>query len=408
MSYQIRELEVTRPLPGLALGEGETGAAFLLRRKGRPIAFWMEELPANCVLSPSDLARRISQEAREKLVCESLRDELAVAPEPSRLPSLCVVVCTKDRPERLARCLRSVRALEWDALGSAVRAELLVVDNAPSNEQARELVSTFDDVRYVLEPRPGLNFARNRALHATSCDLLAYLDDDVTVDSGWLQGLMEAWAENPDAAAFTGQVLPYALATRAQVLFEQRGGFRRGFEKVRYGRALVGEELYPCSAGIFGTGANMAFQRATLEELGGFDEALDTGAALPGGGDHDIFYRVVRAGHPLVYEPGYLVFHEHRREIGALRRQYGESWGRGLMAFVAKSYAQDAPQRSKLRRLVVRWFLRRIRELVKSFGAQGPLRPDMVTAELWGGVVGLCGEYGRSLRRVERIRSEYA
>jgi hypothetical protein len=51
---------------------------------------------------------------------------------------------------------------------------------------------------------------------------------------------MEAWAENPDAAAFTGLVLPYELATDAQILFEQRGGFRRGFEKIRYGQVLPG------------------------------------------------------------------------------------------------------------------------------------------------------------------------
>ena len=90
------------------------------------------------------------------------------------------------------------------------------------------------------------------------------------------------------------------------------------------------------------TGCNMAFRRDVLLEIGGFDEALDTGAPLPGGGDLDIFYRIIRAGYVLVYEPSYMVFHEHRESVSALRRQY-YTWGLGLMAFVEKSYRNDRP-----------------------------------------------------------------
>jgi hypothetical protein len=39
----------------------------------------------------------------------------------------------------------------------------------------------------------------------------------------------------------------------------------------------------------------MILRRDLLLEIGGFDEALDTGKPLPGGGDLDIFYRVIRA-----------------------------------------------------------------------------------------------------------------
>ena len=106
--------------------------------------------------------------------------------------------------------------------------------------------------RYVLEPRPGLNFARNRAIAEARGALLAFLDDDVVVDRHWRRGLAEAVGENPDAVAFTGLVLPLELATRAQVIFEQRGGFRRGFEKIRYGARLPGNPLYPQGPGYLG------------------------------------------------------------------------------------------------------------------------------------------------------------
>jgi hypothetical protein len=47
-----------------------------------------------------------------------------------------------------------------------------------------------------------------------------------------------------------------------------------------------------------------------LLELGGFDDALDTGPPLPGRGDLDIFYRLVRRGYPLIREPKLLIYQQ--------------------------------------------------------------------------------------------------
>lgn len=407
MSYSIADIEVTQPLPTLSVDEGETGLAVLLRRKGKPVGFWMEEISPQTVLTPDDLSAWISDEEDETLLAESIREELESPVEPDRLPSLSIAICTKDRPEHLSRCLDSLKALPSSVFGRPVSVEILVVDNAPSDRQTQELVASHPEVRYTREPRPGLNFARNRALQEARGELMAFLDDDVTVDPGWLGGLMEAWADNKDAAAFTGLVLPAELETKAQILFERRGGFRRGFERTRYhGQERPGNPLYPCGAGIFGAGANMAFRRDVLLELGGFDEALDTGPPLPGGGDLDIFYRVIRAGYPLVYEPQYLAFHRHRRELEGLRGQY-RSWGLGFMAFVAKSYRADPEQRSKFRWLIGWWFKDQLRQLLKSLLGRHVLSPTMILAELWGGIVGLCGEYARSSNRVEQIRHRY-
>ena len=82
-------------------------------------------------------------------------------------------------------------------------------------------------VKYVMEPKPGLNFARNRALKESTGQMIAFIDDDVTVDRHWLEGLRRAIAQHPDAAAFTGLVLSSGLATEAQILFERGGGFEK-------------------------------------------------------------------------------------------------------------------------------------------------------------------------------------
>ncbi|HET6469266.1 MAG TPA: glycosyltransferase, partial [Geminicoccaceae bacterium] len=273
-----------------------------------------------------------------------------------------------------------------------------------SDDATWRLVQDRPGLRYEVEPRPGLDFARTRAVAAASGELLAFLDDDVVVSPGWLRSLLEAWAENPDLGALTGQVLPLACATEAQLLFERRGGFRRGFAKARWGRECAASAwFHPCNAGSFGAGCNMVFSARLLRELGGFDEALDTGPPLPGGGDLDMFYRVIRAGRPLVYEPSMVVRHEHRREMAQVRRQYW-SWGLGFMAFVAKCRRTDPALHKQQRRMIAWWFWKELRQVGASLRGRYPLPPSFALAELWGSIAGLLGGYSRSERRIARLR----
>ncbi len=409
MPYQIVEIEATGPLSPVVLSPRENGVAVLLRRRGRPVAFWMQSLRRGTRIEEEEMSRLIAEKAGEKLLAENIREELRALAPPSEqdsdaLPSVCIAVCTKDRPQMLERCVRSILAL--DRGDKATRVEILVVDNAPCDEATRQVVDSLPGVRYAREPKPGLDFARNCALRECRSDLLAFLDDDVVADRGWLLGLVEAWRENPDAGAFTGLVLPLELGSRAQILFESCGGFGRGFEKIRYGQTRPSNPLYPCGAGMFGAGANMIVRRDVLLQLNGFDEALDTGRPLPGGGDLDIFYRVIRAGHPLVYEPNCAVFHQHRRDMRSLQRQYW-SWGLGFMAFVAKCSQTDPSQRPKLRALVVWWFKNQLRQLAKATLGRHVLPAPMLWAELRGGVTGLLGEYGRSKGRIFAINRSF-
>lgn len=417
MSYPIITLEITRPLPAIALRRRDNGIALLVRCHDKPLGFCLVPLTraerAQNVLTPQFLLRCWERHGHPRLgtaVLEArLRAELAPALTASPgLASLTVAICTKDQAENLKRCLASIQALDPCVREQRVDVEVLVVDNAPSDlsthRVARAATGPFA-VRYTLEPKPGLDFARNRALHESRGELLAFVDDDVVVDRGWLAGLLEAHADHPDAGAFTGLILPLELESRAQLLFEQRGGFRRGFDTMRW-EPYSPDPIYPRGAGVFGTGANMAFRRDLLLELGGFDEALDTGRPLPGGGDLDIFYRVVRAGYPLIYEPRYLLFHQHRREMKALRRQYW-SWGSGLAAYAAKHYAAEPDRRRGWRALGRWWFGYKWERLRLALRRPHRLPPYLVLNEIWGGVQGWCGEYRRSQARIAQIRREH-
>lgn len=402
MSYQILDLDLPAPIGDAELSPGRKGFAVLVRHGGRPIGFFMQEAGVSRTIPGERLRELVARHCGVKLLQEAIRTELGGPERDWTPPSVSVVICTKDRPRMVRRCLASLVSIR--AASPYADLEIMVLDNAPSDESTRQEATRLPRVRYVREPRPGLNFARNRALQEASGEIIAFIDDDAVADREWLAGLFEGLRENPGAVAVTGLVLPYELETPAQILFEKAGGFRRGFDKIRYDRRNERLDPYfPCGAGIFGAGCNMAFRREVVLQLGGFDEALDTGAPLPGGGDLDIFYRVVRAGHPLVYEPRLLVFHEHRRELTKLRRQHW-TWGLGFMAFLAKSCRSDPAFRPRLRRTAWWWFGDQVRRLARR---KHVLPAEMVAAEILGGVVGLAGTYARSRRRIERIRARH-
>jgi glycosyltransferase involved in cell wall biosynthesis len=404
MGFRLVELELSRRLEGIALAPEQDGCGIIARWHGRLVGFHMLRLTPGSTLPAAELRAIADREYAAKVLEVRVAAALPPPTTPREQPSLSIAICTRNRSARLARLLRSLQAAAPDRTFRSV--QVLVVDNG-STDDTPATVSSFADARYILEPRAGLNFARNAALQAATGDLLAYLDDDVVVDSNWLNGLAEAWLSRPDAGGFTGLALPYRLDTEAQVLFEQRGGFGRGFRRLEFRSESYSNPLFPVGAGSVGAGCNMAFDRRLLLDLGGFDEALDTGAPLPGGGDLDIFYRVLRSGRPMVYEPAYAVYHEHRETMEELKRQYW-SWGLGLMAFLAKSRRTDLELRRRHRAMVRWWFADQLRSLLRALGRGDRTLAGFRLAELRGGIMGCWGEYDRSKARVAAIRAQAA
>ncbi|HET6681172.1 MAG TPA: glycosyltransferase [Gemmatimonadaceae bacterium] len=292
-------------------------------------------------------------------VLEALRaraaasDAPAVRGDPSRVT---VVVCTRDRPQELARALARLVA-------AAEGAQLLVIDNS-TDGSAAQVCARFP-VRMVHEPRPGLDIARNRGIAESRTEVVAFTDDDALADAQWVGTVADAFARNPELSALTGLVLPASLETEAQRRFEAYLGFARGFERGWHHAPRASVEPIVAThgnAGRLGTGANMAFRRSALLRVGGFDPALDAGTAAAGAGDLELFFRVLKAGGLLVYEPMALVRHMHRQERAALDAQI-ESWGTGMgacLASIARSFPEEAAGTRRLRRsLLMTWFARR-------------------------------------------------
>ncbi|HKI00686.1 MAG TPA: glycosyltransferase [Thermoanaerobaculia bacterium] len=292
------------------------------------------------------LAERMPAPVRAALALAGLNGADA-GPLPSTVPPISVVVCTRDRTALLEKCLRSLLALDYPAY------EVVVVDNAPRDDATARLVAALP-VRYVREPRPGLDHARNRGIAEARHDLIAFTDDDTRADSGWLSALARAFAD-PRVAAVTGLVAPAELETPAERYFELGyGGMGKGLRPRMFRRErMEPEELIAIQA--VGVGANMAFRRGVLAAAGGFDPALDVGTPAHGGGDLDMFHRVVAGGWTLRYDPAALVWHQHRREMGALYRQLLDD-GRSYGVYLLKRWREgEVPRKSLARFVLVQW-----------------------------------------------------
>jgi GT2 family glycosyltransferase len=277
--------------------------------------------------------------------------------------------------------------------------ELLVIDNAPSNTATEQLIqSKYPKVKYVKEPIPGLDWARNRAIAESRGEIIAYTDDDVIVDPGWVTALVQPFIEDPSVMAVTGLVVPLELETKSQILFEVYGGFSRGFRR-RWYRVdqRRGYRWEYRGTGQFGTGANMAYRRSLFQLIGPFDPALDVGTVTNGGGDLEMFFRVLKKGYTLVYEPSAIVRHQHRLTYEGLRTQIANN-GVALYAFFVKAAKAYPEERWAFLRLGLWWFSYwLLRRLLLSFWRPEIFPRDLILAELNGVFPGL-GRYQKAAK----------
>ena len=331
-------------------------------------------------------------------------EEVLNTPPPVRAenvaPLVTVAVCTRDRAEDLRLCLNALVQLDYPNL------DILVVDNAPSSDATERLAEDYRPrVRYVREPKPGLDWARNTAIAEARGEIVAYTDDDVVVDRGWATALAAAFRD-PQVMAVTGLIVPFELETEAQSLFERYGGFGRGFKRKYWRMDLESGErsLGYLGAGQYGTGANMAYRRRLFDLIGPFDPALDVGTLTNGGGDLEMFFRVLKGGYLLAYEPNAMVRHRHRRTYARLRVQLTNN-GIGFFSYLVRTALEYPDTRVDVIRFGVWWFWWwHIRRLILSFIYPSRFPRDLIWTELWGALVGLW-RYPKARRRATRVPS---
>lgn len=190
---------------------------------------------------------------------------------------------------------------------------VLVIDSASTTHDTRE-AALAAGVEVVRTDVKGLSIARNVGLEATDREIVLYTDDDCVAVEGWIDGILAHFAD-PAVGAVTGEMIDPADPPPPSA------GVRR------FTRVVDGLDA--------GHGALMAFRRAALVQVGGFDEVLGAGRVLAGAEDLDIFCRLLDAGWAIVYDPHCVIHHVHTRDDIAYESLY-LGYGRGLGGLAGK------------------------------------------------------------------------
>jgi glycosyltransferase involved in cell wall biosynthesis len=265
------------------------------RRADRRLARWVRFvlMPMLSVAHRRDAVRRTRDRAMKTTagIAEPTQDAAL---------SLSAVICTHDRPADLNDCLTSLGR-------SCPDLEIVVADSA-SQTSCRELVLSHQKrlpgLTYIHVDSPGLSKARNAGIDAASGEIIAFLDDDTSVNPGWAKELLAVFAGHPRAGCVGGACLPrFTVAPPAWLSprLLQLSSITRWGPAVRQ----------PRSSAEWPFGANMSFRKDALRVAGRFDENLGRNGSrsLASGEDSDMVARIMNCGWQVWLSPDASVMH---------------------------------------------------------------------------------------------------
>lgn len=205
-----------------------------------------------------------------------------------------IVICTRNRPTSLRKCLEGIAHLE------RAPNEVIVVDNTSGDKDTESVALEFS-ARYTSEPVEGLSRARNRGLSESKSEIVAFLDDDALPDERWLESLLEPFAD-PHVGAVTGRtILP---GSQAGGIDPQPTRFLSKKDKQWFEIAAFGG---------LGIGTNMALRKSACNGWTVFDERLGRGTLFQGMEEHHAFVHLVSIGYCAVHVPAAIVLHRSQK-----------------------------------------------------------------------------------------------
>ena len=229
-----------------------------------------------------------------------------------------ILVCTYNRSQTLGVAVESIvvqpllQSIDW---------EIVVVDNN-STDQTRQMIEALqrrypDRIRYVFESQQGISHARNTGIRESRGEILAFLDDDETASTDWLQNLT-ANLHTREWAGAGGRVVPpssflppHWLSIKSSYVSGPLAAFDLGLEPGQLKEAPFG--------------ANMAFRREVFDRFGGFRTDLGrAGKSMISNEDTEFGRRLMAAGLRLRYEPSALTYHPV--EETRLKKEYFLNW----------------------------------------------------------------------------------
>ena len=239
------------------------------------------------------------------------------------MKSISVIVSTRNRPDKINDCLKSILANSFSDF------EVVVVDQSDdyrTKEVIQEILSPL--IRYFRMKEKGLSKGRNLGIKRAGGKIIAFIDDDCLVNKDWLKSIYKSFPKNKDIAGVFGKVLPYKPHLHKGQICPCV--FLKYKEKIITKPTLHWKNI--------GFGNNMAFKRGIFEKVGNFKEWLGVGSVGLSAEDAEFVLRLLLNHYKILYKPEIKVYHnrwltkrEHRRQ--RLSYSCGEVACYGYFAF---------------------------------------------------------------------------
>lgn len=252
-----------------------------------------------------------------------------------------LLICTRNRADQLAQTLKRVSAIQ-----SQLKWELIVVDNGSTDRTSTivaEFAATFDHpVQTLNQQGRGVAFAKNAGWRASRSGIVASIDDDCYPEEDHLDAVFECFSKDPKLGFVGGRILLHDP-------IDLRITIQESLEPIFY---PPGSFIGP---GII-IGANVAYRRAAISGVDGFDPWFGAGA-LYSGDELDLIARISAAGWNGAYDPRPVVYHHHGRRTVKDEWRIWRWYERGRGAYYAKCMLNGRMRKVYLKNWLRTWRL---------------------------------------------------
>ncbi len=243
------------------------------------------------------------RDRRPKPALAAVRKAFAEVPFPAdvRWPRISVVVCSYNGSRTIRDCLEGLQKLEYPNF------EVIIVDDGSTDGTAA--IARQYGFRLISTENRGLSNARNTGMEMATGEIIAYIDDDAYPDPHWLDYLAATFLSTAHAGVGGPNIAPPGNGDIADCVANAPGG------PVHVLLSDDEAEHIP--------GCNMAFRKACLKAIGGFDPQYRVA-----GDDVDVCWRLRERGWTLGFSPAAMVWHHRRNSIRAYWKQqigYGKA-----------------------------------------------------------------------------------
>jgi GT2 family glycosyltransferase len=233
----------------------------------------------------------------------AIRKAYSEVPFPPDLdwPYISVVVCTYNGSRTIRDCLEGLRKLEYPNF------EVIIVNDG-SKDATGEIVKEYG-FRVITTENRGLSSARNTGMRAARGEIVAYIDDDAIPDPHWLTYLAVTFMKTDHVGVGGPNLPPPNDGSVAECVANAPGGPIHVL--------LTDQEAEHIP------GCNMAFRKAALEAINGFDHQFRIA-----GDDVDLCWRLQQRGGTLGFSPAAMVWHHRRNSVKTYLKQqlnYGKA-----------------------------------------------------------------------------------